>query len=774
MLTRLGGTFYRARWTVLIISLFVIVAAAIYGFGIFGSLKTGGFADPASESSKAQNLLDSKFPNSSADAIILMHSDTLHATDATFMDAATQLLTTLKARPEITSITSYYSTHSSRFLSRDAHETFAIVHLSSSDESIKEQEYKAISPLITSPTLQIMVGGNVPVSIAINQQVSADLERAEMITLPIVVILLLIVFSGLVAAALPLLIGGITILGAFAVLRVLAGLTDVSVFAIQVVTMLGLGLAIDYSLFVITRFREELKYEENDVRGAVQRTMTTAGRTILFSGLTVSTSLLSLPLFPEFFLRSMGMGTIAATLVALLASLTILPAVLALLGKRVNAFSIQRLFQRASSRSTVGSNEVRGIWYRLSQAVMHWPILVALVVVAILALLGTPFLHAMFSTPGVTVLAQDQPARMVSDRLSQDFAQEGSSQLTIAINTPGNALSATNLSSLNAYVRSISAIPGVIRVDSLVTVNPLLSLADYQQIYAHPAANPQLAAVASQLANGDTTQLTVAMQGAERSSSTEDVVRQVRAIHTPKGFMPLVNGITPEQMDQLVSLGATLPYALAVIAVAVFVLLFLMTGSLLMPLKAVILNMLSLSATFGALVWIFQDGHLQNILHFQSLGSLDSTQPILIFAIAFGLSMDYEVFLLSRIKECFDATGNNRAAIASGIQRTGWLITSAAVLLAVVLGAFGSSRIIFIQEIGIGLAIAVIMDATLVRMLLVPATMRLLGRWNWWAPAPLRALWRRVGLSESTPRAASSIGLVESALEEVAKKEVHV
>ena len=774
MLTRLGGTFYRARWTVLIISLFVIVAAATYGFGVFGSLKTGGFADPASESSKAQNLLDSKFPNSSADAIILMHSDMLHATDATFMDAATQLLTTLKARPEITSITSYYSTHSSRFLSRDAHETFAIVHLSSLDESIKEQEYKAISPLITSPTLQIMVGGNVPVSIAINQQVSADLERAEMITLPIVVILLLIVFSGLVAAALPLLIGGITILGAFAVLRVLAGLTDVSVFAIQVVTMLGLGLAIDYSLFVITRFREELKYDENDVRGAVLRTMTTAGRTILFSGLTVSTSLLSLLLFPEFFLRSMGMGTIAATLVALLASLTILPAVLALLGKRVNAFSIQRLFQRASSRSTVGSNEARGIWYRLSQAVMRWPILVALVVVAILALLGTPFLHATFSTPGVTVLAQDQPARMVSDRLSQDFAQEGSSQLTIAINTPGNALSATNLSSLNAYVRSISAIPGVIRVDSLVTVNPLLSLADYQQIYAHPAANPQLAAVASQLANGDTTQLTVAMQRAERSSSTEDIVRQVRAIHTQKGFMPLVNGITPEQMDQLVSLGATLPYALAVIAVAVFVLLFLMTGSLLMPLKAVILNMLSLSATFGALVWIFQDGHLQNILHFQSLGSLDSTQPILIFAIAFGLSMDYEVFLLSRIKERFDATGNNRAAIASGIQRTGWLITSAAVLLAVVLGAFGSSRIIFIQEIGIGLAIAVIMDATLVRMLLVPATMRLLGRWNWWAPAPLRALWRRVGLSESTPHAASSIGLVESALEEVAKKEVHV
>ncbi|HLH64053.1 MAG TPA: MMPL family transporter [Ktedonobacteraceae bacterium] len=750
MLTRLGGTFYRARWTVLTIALLLVAAAAIYGFGVFGSLKTGGFVDPASESSRAQNVLNTKFPNSSADVIILMSSPTLRATDPAFTDAATQLLAALKARSEVTSITSYYSTHNASFLSRNGHETFAIVHLASQDESTKEKEYKAIAPLISSPELQTLVGGNVPVSVAINTQTSADLERAEMITLPIVVILLLIVFSGLVAAALPLLIGGVAILGAFAVLRVLAGLTDVSIFAIQVVTMLGLGLAIDYSLFIVTRFREELQADENDVRGAIQRTMATAGRTILFSGLTVSTSLLSLLLFPEFFLRSMAMGSIAATLVALLAALTILPAVLALLGKRVNGLSIQGLFRRRTSKSSSSSGEAHGAWYRLSQAVMRWPIPVALVVVAILVLLGTPFLHASFATPGVTVLAPDQPARIVSDRLSQDFAQEGSSQLEIAVNTPGNALSATNLTSLNAYVHAIAGIPGVIHIQSLVSVDPSLSLADYQQLYAHTAANPQLAAVASQLANGDTTQLTVAMQPAERSQAAEDIVSQVRAIKTPAGFVPLVTGVTAQQMDQIASLGATLPYALAVIAIAVFVLLFLMTGSILMPIKAIILNVLSLSATFGALVWIFQDGHLENLLHFQSLGSLDSTQPILIFAIAFGLSMDYEVFLLSRIKERFDATGDNRAAIASGMQRTGWLITSAAALLAVVLGAFGTSRIIFVQEIGIGLAIAVIMDATLVRMLLVPATMRLLGQWNWWAPAPLRAAWRWVGLTEST------------------------
>jgi uncharacterized membrane protein YdfJ with MMPL/SSD domain len=775
MLTRPGAEFYRARWIVLITALLIVAAAGIYGSGVFGSLKTGGFTDPASESSRAQDLLTAKFPNSSADIIILMRNDTLHAADPAFTDAATQMLATLKARPEVTSVTSYYSTHSSRFISNDGHETFAILHLAPKDESSKETDFKAILPLINSPALKTTVGGNVPVSVEINEQVAIDLEHAEIITLPIVAILLFIVFGGLIAAGLPLLIGGVAILGAFAVLRILAGITDVSVFSIQVVTMLGLGLAIDYALFIITRFREELALDETNVRGALQRTMATAGRTVLFSGLTVSTSLLSLLLFPLFFLRSMGMGAIAAILVAMLASLTILPAILALLGRRVNALSIRRLSRRtSSSQRIVSSSEARGAWYRLSQVVMRWPIQVALIVVAIVVLLGLPFLHASFSTPDARVLPPDRPARIVSDRLSQDFAQQGNSELVIAITTPGDALSINNLASLDTYVRTIKAIPGVVRIDSLVTVSPSLSLADYQRLYARHGVNPQLAAVAGQLASADTTQITVAMQPAERSSAAKDIVLKVRAISPPGGLMALVNGTTPRQMDQLASLGATLPYALVMIAIAVFVLLFLMTGSLLMPLKAIILNLLSLSATFGALVWIFQDGHLSNLLSFQSIGSIDSTQPVLIFAIAFGLSMDYEVFLLSRIKERYDATGDNRAAVASGMQQTGWLITSAAVLLAVVLGAFGGSKIIFIQEIGVGLAIAIIMDATLIRMLLVPATMRLLGKWNWWAPAPLRTAWRRVGLSETTAHATVPTAISEDAVSELEKREVHV
>jgi RND superfamily putative drug exporter len=432
----------------------------------------------------------------------------------------------------------------------------------------------------------------------------------------------------------------------------------------------------------------------------------------------------------------------------MLAALTILPALLAVLGRRVNALSLQRLVRRSSQSSQ--NYETRGAWYRLSQFVMRFPVPVALVALAILVTLGLPFLRASFSTPDYRVLPAGQESRVVSERLSRDFARQGASEIVIAIQTPGDALSATNLAALQTYVAQIQSMPDVLAVQSLVTVDPALTLADYQRLYAQPEAAPQLAGVAAQLAHGDATKVVVEVRSAEFSSATEEVTRQIRALDTAGGLRPLVAGETASQMDLFSNLRATLPYALLVIVLAIFVLLFLMTGSVIMPLKAIMLNILSLSATFGALVWIFQDGHFAQLLNFQSNGSIDGTQTILIFALAFGLSMDYEVFLLSRIKEQFDATGNNRAAVASGLQRTGWLISSAALLLAVVLAAFSTSRISFIQQIGIGLAIAVIMDATVVRVLLVPATMRLLGRWNWWAPAPLRALWRRVNLSETS------------------------
>jgi trehalose monomycolate/heme transporter len=751
MLVTFGRALHRARWLVLLLGFLVVFGAALFGAGLFPLLKSGGFEDPNSQSAQAHALLDRQLGGSITDIVILMRSDSLLATDTQFASAATQVLSPIQARPEVASVNSYYSTQSPRFLSRDGHETFALVQLKSTDPTLKNQQYKTLLPLFTATPsttdIHVSVGGNLAVNAAVNAQVSADLERAEMITFPVVGMLLILVFAGLVAAGLPLLIGGIAIVGAFAFLRLLTGLTDISIFAINVVTVLGLGLAIDYALFIVTRYREELAAHDGDGRRALERTLATAGRTVLFSGLTVSVSLLGLLLFPEGFLRSMGLGAIGAVLVAMLSALTILPALLAILGHRVNAFSLQRLVRRSPSANHSGDNH--GAWYRLSQFVMRFPIPVALLALSVLVTLGLPFLRASFSTPDYRVLPAGQEARVVSEHLARNFANQGASELVIAVRTPGDALSPDNLAALQAYVAQIASMPDVLQVQSLVTIDPALTLADYQRLYAQPDANPQFAAIAAQLAHGDVTKVVVELHAADFSPAAETATRQIRTLHAENGLRPLVGGETPYQMDLFSNLRATLPYALLVIALAIFVLLFLMTGSVVMPLKAILLNTLSLSATFGALVWIFQDGHLSQVLNFQSNGSIDGTQTILIFALAFGLSMDYEVFLLSRIKEQFDATGDNRAAVASGLQRTGRLISSAALLLAVVLAAFSTSRIIFIQQIGVGLAIAVVVDATLVRGLLVPATMRLLGRWNWWAPAPLRAVWRRIGLSEA-------------------------
>jgi RND superfamily putative drug exporter len=751
MLTKFGGFLYRERVVVLLAALALLFDMCIFGLGIFHLTKSGGYDNPASESTQARQLLDNRLGGAFADVIILMQSQTLRATDPAFAQAAETLLSPLHSRPEVVSLISYYTTHNQLLLSRDGHETFALLQLASQDLATKQAEYQQILPLLTSPAsfIQISMGGNVPANMAVSQQVNADLGHAEMFTLPVLALLLFLVFGGAIAAMLPLLTGGAAILGAFTVLRLLTKVTDVSVYAVNVVTMLGLGMAIDYALLIITRFREELVRDEGNVCSALQRTMATAGRTVIFSALTIGTSLVSLLLFPLTFLRSIGLGAISAVLVVMLTSLTLLPAILALLGTRVNALSFTRLWHSKRACIPATFTEHRGGWFRLSELVMRWPAPIALAVLALLLLLGWPFLHITFATPDENVLPAGQPARVVSQRIAQDFAQQGSAQLIIAITTPGAALSPANLASLNQYVKTISALPGVEHVTSLVTSEANRTLASYQQMYAQSPLSPPFAELAHQLANGNLTKVTVELRPADHSDAAITLVNEVHALPAPGDLMPQVDGITPEQIDLMNSLASTLPLAILVIVVSIFVLLFLMTGSLIMPLKAIILNILSLSATFGGLVWIFQDGHLQSLLNFQSTGSIDATQPVLIFSIAFGLSMDYEVFLLSRIKERFNQTGNNSLSVSSGLQRTGGLITSEALLLAVVLGAFGMARIIFIQEIGIGLASAVIMDATLIRMLLVPATMRLLGNLNWWAPAPLRWLWQHIGLADT-------------------------
>lgn len=745
MLKKLGMALYRVRRVMFLLTIVITAAMAVYGMGVFGALQGASINDPNSEAIHAQQLIAARFSNNSPDVLVLLSSSQLQASDEAFRQATLQLQNTLKERPEVVSISSYYTRNNNAGLvSRDGHQVLMLFNLATGGDS-KQSNYNKIAPLLISPTLQVTPGGPIVSDIQFNAQIGKDLQSAELITLPVTALLLFLIFGGLVAALLPLLIGLITILCSLAILRVLVNFMQITSFAVDTIAFIGLGLAIDYSLFIITRFREELAYNDADVQGALGRTLASAGRTILFSGLTVSTSLLCLLIFPEVLLRSISLAVISTAIVAIVSTLVVLPVLLAILGSRVNALSIHRLLRRKASVRHARS----GAWYRLAQGVMRWPIPVAMVIIGIVLLLSTPFLGATFSTPDQRSLPAGTSARIVQEQLKQNFTGQGVAEIDIAITTPGDALSTHNLDALNTYVTQLKAIAGVTGVLSLTSLDPRLTIQDYEQVYAHPSANPQLAQAAAQLANGNVTEVIITTNALDLSSQAEALVNKIRGVAVPDGFSRLVGGDSASEVDLFNNLEATIPMALLILAGAVFLLLFLLTGSLVMPIKALILNTLSLSATFGVLVWGFQDGHLQNILGFQPIGSLDSTQTVLIFALTFALSMDYEVFLLSRIREQYDLLHNNREAVAIGLQRTGWLITSAALLLAVVIGAFASSRIIFIQELGVGVTLAILMDATLIRSLLVPAMMSLLGAANWWAPRPLKALWQQIGLRES-------------------------
>jgi RND superfamily putative drug exporter len=474
----------------------------------------------------------------------------------------------------------------------------------------------------------------------------------------------------------------------------------------------------------------------------------------------VTISLLSLIIFPQMFLKSMGWGGAAAVVVAMLAAITVLPAALALLGHRVNSLSLRGLFTRRRkgdvARSVRAESEGSGFWYRTSTFVMRRPVVVLVAAVLPLVVVGIPFLRINLTIPDQRSLPTSAESRQVGEVLTNEFPRNETVPIQITVKTEKPALDAASLSGLFEYTRQLEKVPGVRNVESLVNLDPRLDAGGtvaYAMFYSsigngqNPQAGPA-AAAAEQYAKGNYSVVSVLYDTDPSSQASEELVRSIRALTPPAGLNVQVGGRTAEQVDFLASLVASIPWALALIVVVMFVILFLMLGSVVVPVKAVLLNILSLSASFGALVWIFQDGNLANVLGFTPLGSVDGTQPVLIFAIAFGLSMDYEVFLLSRIKENYDRTKDTSRAVALGVQKTGMIITSAALLLVVVIGSFAMGQVQIIKQVGIGLALAILVDATVVRMLLVPATMRLVGRYNWWAPRWLTALYNRLGLRE--------------------------
>jgi uncharacterized membrane protein YdfJ with MMPL/SSD domain len=709
-----GRAMYRGRRLVLLLTVAFVAFGMVWGTGVFGKLSSGSnFTPPNSQAQHEANLADQTFGRGDADVVLLYRSRTMTITDPGFRQAVDNAIARVP-RSDLTGAVTYWSSRSPSMVSNDRHATYVVLRLTGADDAARQTTYKAIEGDLTGIP-GVRVGGDVATMVAINSEVTSNIGKAEGLSMPVLLILMLLIFGSLVAALMPLAVGGIAILGSFTVLRLLTMFTTVSVYSVNITTILGLGLGIDYGLFMVNRFREELR-RQPDVQTAVARTIATAGRTIAFSGITVMVALTSLMLFPLNFLQSMGYGGVATVGIDVIAALVVLPALLGVLGPKVNAVRIPRLISPFAVAAPADPGRESGVWYRIARSVMRRPVIYLSVTMVGLLALGAPFLHIQWGGTDARSLPTQSVVRQVTEQLDSQFPANSTAPIEILVSH------ASSPAALTQYLHQIDSISGV--TGSAIT--------GYKS---------------------GITRLDVSYQPPTISRQARQIVTQIRDLPAPHGTSVLVGGQTAGLVDELSGLGGTLPFMALLVGLATFVLLFLAFGSVVLPLKAIAANILSLSAMFGVIVWIFQWGHLSGLLQFTSTNSIDPSMPILMLALIFGLSMDYEVFLLSRVKELYDETGDNTTAVAGGLQRTGGMITSLALLLIVVVGAFSTSGITFIKLTGVGMIVSLIIDATVIRVLLVPAVMRLLGRANWWAPAPLArlSLARPGSLAPSTP-----------------------
>jgi RND superfamily putative drug exporter len=739
MLTRLANLAIRAPKRVLVIAGLLLVGGAIFGAPVASHLLTGGFTDPAADSTAATTVIDAKFHGGQANLVFLVTAKG-GADSAAARTAGTRIESTLRERGDwVNYAQSYWSAPSGQadaLRSRDGKYGLVVTHIKGNDNEIQVRSGQLADQLGTSVGgATVKAGGAALAYHQVNDQTKLDLALAEAIAIPLTAIALILVFGSLVAALVPLAVGIFAIIETLAILRTLSTVTDVSIYAMNMTTALGLALAIDYSLFMVSRYREELQ-AGRDPNDAIIATVRTAGRTVLFSALTVGLSLSAMIVFPMYFLRSFAYAGLAVVLLAALASIIVLPACLALIGTRINALDLRAAVRRALHRPEPAPKTLeRGLWYRLAGAVMRRPATFGIAVTVIFVVLGAPFLRANFGYPDDRIINSAASSRTVGDILRTDFNDDASAGLVgVAASTPSAS------GSVAQYTAAVSRIQGVDSVTS-----PAGTYADGKRV---GPAQPALRST-----SGDGALFNVATHVDPFSSAGRTLVDDLRG--EPAPWKVLYSGAAAFNADAMSGLGSKLPLALALIALATFIVLFLFTGSVVVPLKALVLNMLSLSATFGAMVWVFQEGHLSGLLGFTPTGYLVANMVILMFCLAFGMSMDYEVFLLSRIREEWvnsDRTdAANRRAVALGLARTGRIVTAAAALMAIVFAAMVGSKVAFMQLFGLGLTIAVLADATLVRGILVPAFMRLMGRRNWWAPAPLVRLHERFGLSEAEP-----------------------
>ncbi|MGH2954627.1 MAG: MMPL family transporter [Solirubrobacterales bacterium] len=704
MLDRLARLADRSGRRVVILAVVFFALAGFVGGSVVDRLDPYGAEDPDTESVQANERLQEAGFRSPG--VIVLIED-VSVTEPVGRERVDEVRGIVESESDAAEVAGFADTRSRAFVSEDGDATYLSVALEPTDDKESQEAAERIEESLAGEE-GVSVGGGALAEAQVNEQVESDLQRAELIAFPLLFLLSLLFFRSVVAAMLPLLVGALAIVGTFLILRVASELGSVSIFALNLTTGLGLGLAIDYSLFIVSRYREEIA-KDGPGLAAMRRTLATAGRTVLFSSLTVAAALASLLVFPQRFLYSMGLGGSMVALFAAAVALIVLPAVLTLLGHRVNSLAPKFLQRRAERDARAGT---AGFWYRLSRFVMRRPLRIALISAVALVVAGLPFLRLEFTSVDAQVLPSSASARQVDDVLRAEFPPFRDSPIRLLVEDTN----ARGLSEVRADVE---------RVDGIVAVNPTRRLENGSFVVEAVANGPYI------------------------DQSVRDTTEAVRDLPEPAGGNVLVTGATAEFLDFQQSLSDHLPLVIAIVAITTLVILFLMTGSVVLPLKSLVMNVLNLSAVFGLLVLIFQDGRFEGFLDYTSQGALEQTMPILLFAVAFGLSTDYAVFLLSRIKEARDSGVSDSESVAVGLERTGRIVTAAAVLFAIAIGAFATSEIVFIKQNGIGTALAVLIDASIIRALLVPSLMELLGKWNWWAPQPLRRIHARLGLSEA-------------------------
>ncbi|MBI2171687.1 MAG: MMPL family transporter [Chloroflexi bacterium] len=729
MLFRLGVAMVRWRWWVVAAWVMTLLIAGGLAPRVFNRL-TPGFGRVNTESQAAINLLGQKLGQDEVVLVVVVSHPELVVTDPAFRQGVEETLAGVVGYSDLGGIVTLYDGGAPSFASRDGHTTYAYVSLKGGfDHGMAI--FEEVRGKIAAPQgFQVWVTGGVAIFSELNLAAERDLQRSEMVSFPLVLAALAIVFGTLVAMVAPIAMAVVAVAVTMAAVFLLTQVMEVSIFVLNIATFLGIGISIDYTLLAINRFREEMA--QRGVAEAVGVTMDTAGRAILFSGLTTVVGLSGLLFMPFMFFQSLGIGGVAVVVASLLVVLTLVPALLGILGPKVNRFRVLR----------VGNGRDGGLWRRVAMGVMRHPVMVAVPVIAVLLLLGAPFLGVKLGTPWATVLPTGAEAREGWEKVERDFGDGELTPIAVVVEAPGGVLKPGVVGALYDFTRKFAGDPKVERVESIVTLDPAITREQYQQMYAMPQGMPAplVQAALAVFGGDDVTLVRIYSKYGVLSEETKALVEAVRAEGKALGpdMRTLVTGATADLGDTGKIMYTYFPWVILYIVVTTYVVLLVLFRSVVLPLKAVIMNALSITASYGALVFIFQEGNFSGLLRFTSSGFVEMTVPIIMFCVVFGLSMDYEVFLLSRVKEIYDHTLDNAEAVAGGLERTGRVITSAALILVLVAAAFATSDVIVVKAFGVGVALAILLDSTLIRALLVPALMRIMGAANWWSPRWMR------------------------------------